>query len=1191
LQPSLTAQSTPNPTNYAPVTNPNTSHVETLPWHGPPQANLAQASQATSPQTNNQIQYQYPQLTDYTAHLLLARASYINNKDTQKDSLSWILDSGATQHFCNSQSSLKDYKRFREPRKVLLGDDTAITADGSGTQSLQIGPYLITLSFWFVPNLAENLVSTRLLDQAGYSILIERDTVFIRKRDLTGADWHRLADARHGDLYRIHANQLSALDSPRALRVKEYSTLRMWHNRLGHRDFRLVGDLMNLTVPRQPPVCAACQQGRMKASPHPRVLERSSKPFECVHADLVPLEGISFGKSRHMLLLVDDYTRFAWTFFSSTKSVEAVSPLITQFVKMAQTQFEKPVKRWRTDGGTGEFKNSMIQAVNSQYGILHEFSTPGVKQQNGVVERRVQTIKDMEHSMRAGAGVLDDYRFQAESLAAANHIANILPSKSLDNCSPFVLLYGKQLPLDFIKPWGCLVYVHQRKEHRDKPGSGTHKPRCKPAMFVGYVGNSTSIYKCLDPITLDTYNYSELKFDEELFPGPWIKRPAGMVKSLAFQRNPPGSAVSAPLGQGPLLLPLPSSTTPSPPPWSVPFSSMNPFRMQPTHQVTASANITMGSPLPPASHMFMPMSGSRPVYNPRGKVVFGTCDRIHEYDQRNHVEAALIVQGLESLSGPPNGPNKDIRTDHNGDPLSFKDALSQDPRNWLPAIKEELQSHQDNGTWSVQEISRLPPGCKPIPGKWVFKRKLLPDGGTRYKARLVIRGFLQRYGIDFMETYAPTASLAASRLLVALAVFNGWSLRNLDIITAFLYGDIDSDVYMGIPEGMNIDPKRFILKLRRSLYGLKQAPRIWWERIHSFLLQIGFHCCDSEPAIFTRNREGNFVILLLFVDDILLTGTDGGIKESVKEITREFKVRDLGTPRLFLGIHVDRQEDRVILHQQSYIDRLLERFNAPKDPVATPLDPKQPLVEAADSELLDDSGAQEYRAAVGALIYLMICTRPDLAFSLSRLSKFVAKPGKKHAAALKRVLRYIVGTRNLGISFNRPSAATNPCLYGYSDSDFAADLNNRRSTSGFIFLLNGGPITWKSKQQSLVTGSTHDAEYVGLAIASNEVLWLRKLLLSILPDYTESTMPANKLYCDNQGAIATASQPGYAVSNRSKHIDVRFHIIREAAANGLVRLEYIRTTEMTADILTKALTRELHERHIKGLGMVRTLLK
>jgi hypothetical protein len=580
---------------------------------------------------------------------------------------------------------------------------------------------------------------------------------------------------------------------------------------------------------------------------------------------------------------------------------------------------------------------------------------------------------------------------------------------------------------------------------------------------------------------------------------------------------------------------------------------------------------------------------SQSVFRARRGAVYGTCDNYRELNNQWELAVArLITLGMESLSYPPRHSARMARTDHNGDPLTYQDALAQDPVQWPAAIRDELSSHRDNGTWIVELTSQMPLGCKPIPGKWVFKRKLGPVG-TRYKARLVVKGFLQRFGIDFMETYAPTASLAAFRLLIALAAFYGWSLRNLDIITAFLNGNIDSDVWMTVPDGMDLDPVKYVLRLRKSLYGLKQAPRIWWNKMTSFLKEAGFYQCDVEPSVFTRMQDGFFIILLLFVDDILLTGDQEGIEAFVRECHEAFKTRDLGLPKLFLGIHVEHKDDCIILHQKSYTKRLLERFNAPANPVGTPLDTKQQLVEAPEEEHLPESEAEEYRAAVGALIYLMICTRVDLAFSLSRLSKFVNKPGIKHAAALKRLLRYLAGTQNLGIIFKRTSRPyfliPNPILYGYSDSDFAADLNNRRSTSGFVFFLNGGPISWKSKQQPLVTGSTHDAEYVGLAIASKESTWLRKLILAILPQYAEHEMPSNTIHCDNQGAIATANQPSHSPSNRSKHIDIRFHIIREAIANGLIRLEYTRTTEMTADILTKALPKDLHQRHLEGLGI------
>ncbi|EED22593.1 conserved hypothetical protein [Talaromyces stipitatus ATCC 10500] len=784
----------------------------------PPQANFS-SSQSQSSESNA---YSYP------SHLLLTRASYINSEIRQQDYLSWILDSGATQHFCNSKLDLKDYKHFLEPREIYLGDNTTIYAEGSGTQHLQVGPYILVLNVWFVPKLAENLLSLQLLDRAGYSTLIENGIVYIRQQGDSNSAWFQLANSKHGDLYRMHISPSSLVNAPRALRTREFSTLRLWHNRLGHRNFRSVGDLMNLSVPRQLPTCTACLQGKMKADSHPPVLERCSKSFDRVHANLIPLDGISLGGSKYMLLLVDDYTRYAWCYFASSKNVPAITPLLQGFINLVLTQFNAVIKSWRTDGGTGEFINSMVKEINRQYGILHQVSTSGVKQQNDVLERRVQTIKNIERSMRAGAGVLDDYRLQAESLATSVFLTNILPSTTLDNISPHLLLYKKQPPLTTLKPWGCLVWIHLRKEHR----SSSSDPRCRPAMMVGYIQDSKSIYKCLDLHTLQTSNHSEIKFDEDLFPGPWLKRPAGFKLSIAHKRNPPGSAVDTVLGQSvPGALPNVSS---------VPFSSMNPFWLQQSQPPADPVNPE--DPAKPVDPMELadvaqraldsPQSlalrmDSQPIYNPRGSVVFGTYVKIHEHDTtRELVEAALIVQGMESLSCPPWQTAERIQTDHNGDPLSYSDALLQDPIRWPPVVQEELKSHEENGTWIVQEISQMPKGCKPIPGKWVFKRKPSPDEGIRYKARLVIKGFLQRFGVDFMETYAPTASLAAFRLLVAIAVHNGWSLRNLDIITAFLNGNIDSEVYMGIPEGIDLDPKKYVLKLRRSLYGLKQAPRI-----------------------------------------------------------------------------------------------------------------------------------------------------------------------------------------------------------------------------------------------------------------------------------------------------------------------------------------------------------------------------
>jgi hypothetical protein len=276
-----------------------------------------------------------------------------------------------------------------------------------------------------------------------------------------------------------------------------------------------------------------------------------------------------------------------------------------------------------------------------------------------------------------------------------------------------------------------------------------------------------------------------------------------------------------------------------------------------------------------------------------------------------------------------------------------------------------------------------------------------------------------------------------------------------------------------------------------------------------------------------------------------------------------YRMKDLGKVSLFLGMQIERNSHQIRIHQTRYVDKLLERFNmSSSHGITTPLSIKNDLHEARDNDkVLDHDDRKQYQAIVGGLMYLMTATRPDLAFTLSRLSKFNAKPTTKHMEAAKHALRYIKYTSDMGLVYGGRDTE----LYGYTDSDFAADVDNRRSTSGYVFLFNGACVHWQSKQQSLIARSTHQAEYIAMANASYETSYLRRLIADIHPE----CHPAHPttLYADNQSAITTA-QSGQDVSPRSKHIDIRYHITREALSNGILRIEYIRTTEMRADILT-----------------------
>ena len=588
----------------------------------------------------------------------------------------------------------------------------------------------------------------------------------------------------------------------------------------------------------------------------------------------------------------------------------------------------------------------------------------------------------------------------------------------------------------------------------------------------------------------------------------------------------------------------------------------------------------------------------------------------------NSSRPTMLIALSHGRKGPGDGAGSksNIRVDINGDPLDFRSAMEQDYVNWQPAVMSEIESLI---TIKCFDFTLLPPGKTAIGCRWVFKRKTesIPVADramdfqkdkhpsameerphnkvrTRYKARLVAKGYEQEYGANYWQTFSPTPRLTTFRMLIALASFFGWDVHQLDICTAFLNAKLEAEVFMEVPEGMEYHTDKFltskglthdtlgdnkvVLRLLKSLYGLKQSSHEWNKDIDKKLKTLGFQQCDADPNLYIPTfKDGCF--LLLYVDDILLVGPSHGIRTVKNMIMPLYKMRDLGPATLYLGIEINRLSDgRIKLSQTQYIEKTLERYNMLDcNGVLLPL--KKEL-DSTDEELLSPNEHKEYQSLVGALNWTAVVTRPDLAYTLSRLSKYLSKPARIHKDAAKHALRYLAGTKDYGLIYGCKADPDSAKLIGYTDSNFAADTDNRRSTSGFLFKLNGASIHWQSKQQSLVARSTHEAEYVGMAIASYEISYLRKLLADISHTPIHDMEPT-LLYGDNIGAIATATNSDGNKTTRSKHIDIRYHITREALANGTLRLQYIRTTDMTADILTKALPIEALRRHRHGMGL------
>ena len=376
-----------------------------------------------------------------------------------------------------------------------------------------------------------------------------------------------------------------------------------------------------------------------------------------------------------------------------------------------------------------------------------------------------------------------------------------------------------------------------------------------------------------------------------------------------------------------------------------------------------------------------------------------------------------------------------------------------------------MQSLEKNGTW---ELVHLPKQKKPVRCKWIFKRKegLSPSEPPRFKARLVAKGFSQIAGVDYNDVFSPVVKHSSIRTFFSIVAMHDLELEQLDVKTTFLHGELEDEIYMDQPEGFIVPGKEdYVCKLKRSLYGLKQSPRQWYKRFDSFMLSHGFKRSEFDSCVYIKFVNGSPIYLLLYVDDMLIAAKS---KEQIttlkKQLSSEFDMKDLGAAKKILGMEItrDRNYGLLFLSQQSYIKKVLQRFNMhDAKPVSTPIAPHFKLSAlqcASTDEDVEYMSRVPYSSAVGSLMYAMVCSRPDLSHAMSLVSRYMANPGKEHWKAVQWIFRYLRGTADACLKFGR----TDKGLVGYVDLDFAADLDKRRSLTGYVFTIGSCAVSWKA---------------------------------------------------------------------------------------------------------------------------------
>lgn len=1029
----------------------------------------------------------------------------------------WYVDSGATCHMTNNRDILHDFV-CDTPKEISVANGEKLFTMGRGNVKLFLQNQWVTVSnVVFIPNLSCNLLSVTILTQKCFEVKFISNfckiyengkVVAVAKRDACGLYKLETGDASINSVSSEHSMPVSVSLSTQV----EVQSQGLWHRRLGHlnsRSMNLLKSGMATGIDYDVSTyeqCIACIEGKVTNLPFPK--KSFSRASEVLGLVHTDVCGPMPVKSigGARYLLTFIDDFSRKTFCYSIESKDKVFECFLIFKALVENETNKKIKILRSDNG-GEYINTRFKQYLSQCGIRHHTTVPHCPQQNAVAERANRTIMEAVRCMLLEAGL--DQRFWAEAANTAVYIKNRSPTKAVRGATPEEIYTGRKVNLDNLRVFGCLAYAVQNNRNKlDR--------KSKPYIFAGYCEN-TKGYRLLDVESYKLTIARNVKFIENQF-----------LKHLNFTKV-----------ESDVIIEL-----------KTPCVSENRTESEQTSVTTDDANDSEAS-----TSSLVTDHHSDATYVP--DVSFETDDSRAEY-----VEADENFFLCGFLTGEACGSD---------DPRTVEEALnSPEARQWRAAMKDEYQSYLDNKCFTLTD---LPKGAKPIKTKWIFKKKRGLNGELlQYKARLVAKGFTQKYGVDYFETFSPVVRYETIRMLLALAVEYDMEIDHMDVKTAFLNGDLKETIFMEIPEGFEKGRgNNKVYQLRKAVYGLKQAPKSWNEKINHILVnKLNFKRLVSEPCVYINRNGDKFVIIALYVDDLVIFSNCNAEKTKTKSLLmKEFVMKDLGPVEKVLGLRIRKENGKITLDQSAYIKKILEKYKMQDcKSVETPMQ-CQKLNKAEEK---DDS--LEYRELIGCLMYVAVCSRPDICHAVSVLSQFNNCFSDVHWKAAKRVLRYLKGTVDYCITYKK----TGLSVTGFADADWASNEIDRRSYTGYVFKIGNSITCWESRKQRTVALSSTEAEYMSLSDACKQALFIKTFLHECIGSNIEIT-----IFNDNQSALKLTESSMF--HGRSKHIDIRHHFVREAVSNGAVKINYMPTSKMTADVLTKPLSVEKHKYFVNELGL------
>lgn len=1043
----------------------------------------------------------------------------------------WIADSGASTHMCNDLSAMHNLKESNQ--SISIGNGTKLTATKSGTVRGELRlangdkKLIVLTNVSYVPDLLVNLFSLTSAIEKDFTVHGSKQGIEIRKGS-SSMQFDEKFGTTKGHIFGTTIIPLSA--TALVTGIKADKTHEEAHQILGHPGKDLVNGTSNrlgwkLIGEDKGIPCEECMIAKARRSNLNQIAKNpSTTPGERIMIDTSSVKTKDDKqRGRFWLLVVDEATNMKWSFFLQTKNQQV--PVLQNFIKTLK-DMGHPVKFIRCDNA-GENESLKKQMEKEGSSIRFEFTARQTPQQNGKVERSFASLYGRMRAMMIGAGFDESEKMKLwmEAAATATKLDNILSLAG--EPSAYKKFYGEDAKYqDYLRTFGEIGIVTKNPGGAIKAKLEDRGEKC---IFLGYAANhAPNVYRMWNLRTAKVMITRDVK---------WTGKMNGEPKLVPVDDDLEDDEVSA-------------------------------------TQPTIAPAVTQ-PPAAPAAQPASPIQPRRIGREIRGLQGFNQPGRLELEGQENHF-CFFVPDSVDT---------------EKMDPISFQDAWNHpDPKEqhfWREAIRLEFRQMLKNKVWRKEGIASLPPNRKGIGTKWVFKKK---KNGV-YRARLVVKGYDQVAGIDFQYNFAPVTSEVTLRVLLILWIIEDYFAEVADVQTAFLHGDLEEELFIKIPSGYReflaeqdeLIKEKF-LQLTKSTYGLVQAARSWWQKFTSVLKrELNFEQHASDSCLLKRSDENGKVFLIIYVDDCFVVGDRDAVKKALDDVQGVFNITRSENIEDFIGCHIKRDGDKILLSQPDLIKKMLEKFEEKIENLKkydTPAIASSHVKRCIDDEEgLNDDDQQDFRSGVGSLLYLLKHSRPDLSNSVRELSKVMDRANKAHEKMLHRVIRFVEQTKNRCLVLAPIKEKLTWNLKGYCDSDFAGDSDTRKSVSGFVIYLCGAAIAWRSKGQKSVTLSSTEAEYVAVSEVATEILYVAGILKFLgIPIKYPITVNV-----DNIGAIYLTKNA--TTGSRTKHVDTRYHFVREYVEEGTIKVEFVRSEDNHADIFTKNLNGALFEKHSEAVGM------